>query len=49
VIPLSRFTDHRTVTVDLLNEIHYRQLRVVGNYGCTHEQMVQFLMEQMWT
>ncbi len=37
----SGFTDERSVPVDLLNQIHYRQLRIVGAYGCTREQMVQ--------
>jgi L-iditol 2-dehydrogenase len=37
----SGFTDERSVPVDLLNQIHYRQLRIVGAYGCTHQQMVR--------
>jgi L-iditol 2-dehydrogenase len=39
----SGFTDQREVAVGLLNEVHYRQLRVVGAYGCTRRQMQQAL------
>ena len=37
----SGFTDERSVPPDLFNQIHYRQLRVVGAYGCTRAQMGQ--------
>lgn len=35
----SGLTDNRSVPAALLNEIHYRQLRVSGAYGCTRAQM----------
>jgi len=35
----SGFTDDAPLAANLLNEIHYRQLRVVGAYGCTKKQM----------
>jgi D-arabinose 1-dehydrogenase-like Zn-dependent alcohol dehydrogenase len=39
----SGFSQSKTVPVTLLNEIHYRQLQVVGAYGCTHSQMQEAL------
>ncbi len=35
----SAFTDCSPVPADLLNEIHYRQLKCAGAYGCTRKQM----------
>jgi threonine dehydrogenase-like Zn-dependent dehydrogenase len=35
----SGLTDGRSVPAAVLNEIHYRQLRVSGAYGCTRGQM----------
>ena len=35
----SGFPGTESIPVSLLNEIHYRQLKVVGAYGCTHSQM----------
>jgi threonine dehydrogenase-like Zn-dependent dehydrogenase len=35
----SGFSGTEPVSSSLLNEIHYRQLKVVGAYGCTHSQM----------
>lgn len=37
----SGFNDQRPVPADFLNEIHYRQLRIVGAYGCTRGQMAR--------
>jgi D-arabinose 1-dehydrogenase-like Zn-dependent alcohol dehydrogenase len=39
----SGLTDDRRVPAALLNEIHYRQLRVSGAYGCTRAQMTSAL------
>ena len=30
---------HPQASASLLNEVHYRQLKVVGAYGCTRRQM----------
>jgi threonine dehydrogenase-like Zn-dependent dehydrogenase len=38
----SGFSDG-SVPTGLINEIHYRQLHVVGAYGCTRDQMVRAL------
>ena len=38
----SGFSDS-SVPTGLINEIHYRQLQVVGAYGCTRDQMVRAL------
>lgn len=35
----SGLTDAPMVSASILNEIHYRQLKVVGAYGCTRKQM----------
>jgi len=35
----SGLTDALPIPVSALNDIHYRQLRVVGAYGCTRDQM----------
>lgn len=35
----SGFTDEATLASPLLNEIHYRQLTLVGAYGCTKAQV----------
>ena len=35
----SGLTTREGIQADLFNEIHYRQLEVVGAYGCTREQM----------
>jgi threonine dehydrogenase-like Zn-dependent dehydrogenase len=35
----SGLTDDQRVPISVLNEIHYRQLRVTGAYGCTRSQM----------
>lgn len=35
----SGLTDHRDVPASIINEIHYRQLRISGAYGCTAKQM----------
>jgi threonine dehydrogenase-like Zn-dependent dehydrogenase len=37
----SGVTNGGSFPVDLLNQIHYRQLRVVGAYGCTRGQMAR--------
>lgn len=37
----SGFMDRSSVPLHVLNEIHYRQLRVIGAYGCTREQMAR--------
>ncbi len=37
----SGFTDQCSLPVDLFNEIHYRQLRMVGAYGCTRPQLTE--------
>lgn len=39
----SGLTDALTVPSFLLNEIHYRQLKIVGAYGCTRKQMGEAL------
>jgi D-arabinose 1-dehydrogenase-like Zn-dependent alcohol dehydrogenase len=39
----SGFPGTESIPASLLNEIHYRQLRVVGAYGCTHIQMQEAL------
>ncbi|NTV83949.1 MAG: hypothetical protein HGA23_06570 [Bacteroidales bacterium] len=39
----SGLTDTRTLPAFLLNEIHYRQLTVLGAYGCTRRQMREAL------
>jgi D-arabinose 1-dehydrogenase-like Zn-dependent alcohol dehydrogenase len=39
----SGFSETEPIPVALLNEIHYRQLKVVGAYGCTHGQMQEAL------
>ncbi|MBI5251149.1 MAG: alcohol dehydrogenase catalytic domain-containing protein [Desulfomonile tiedjei] len=39
----SGFTGEKPFPVKALNEIHYRQLRVVGAYGCTRAQMARSL------
>lgn len=44
----SGLTDGKKIPSALLNEIHYRQLRVCGAYGCTKKQMetaLDILME----
>lgn len=43
----SGFTDDLAVSNEALNEIHYRQLRVTGAYGCTAGQMQQ-AVELIW-
>ena len=35
----SGFTDSRSISADLINEIHYLQLKVTGAYGCTRRQI----------
>ncbi len=35
----SGLTDDKPIPVSLINEIHYRQLRIVGAYGCTGPHM----------
>ena len=35
----SGFPDEAEASASLLNEVHYRQLKVVGAYGCTRRQM----------
>ena len=35
----SGFTGGNTVSVNLINEIHYRQLKITGAYGCTRTHM----------
>jgi L-iditol 2-dehydrogenase len=35
----SGLTDNRNVPASVINEIHYRQLRISGAYGCTRAQM----------
>ena len=37
----SGLTDECSFPPDIFNQIHYRQLRVVGAYGCTRGQMAQ--------
>jgi L-iditol 2-dehydrogenase len=39
----SGFSTQGEVPASLLNEMHYRQLKVVGAYGCTHRQMAHSL------
>ena len=39
----SGFPAHSQIPAGLINEIHYRQLQVVGAYGCTRDQMVRAL------
>ena len=39
----SGLTDDQRVPSGVLNEIHYRQLRVSGAYGCTRSQMTRAL------
>lgn len=39
----SGLTDARPIPATLLNEIHYRQLTVLGAYGCTRRQMREAL------
>lgn len=39
----SGFAGGSSVPTDLLNEIHYRQLQIVGAYGCTRKQMARAL------
>lgn len=39
----SGLTDAMTDSLSILNEIHYRQLKVVGAYGCTRRQMADAL------
>ena len=36
--------DSESVNSDIMNEIHYRELRLYGSYGCTRRQMRQALM-----
>ena len=40
----SGFTDKDSVSCAVINEIHYRQLKVVGAYGCTRRQMEKALI-----
>ena len=35
----SGFTDSKPIPADLINEIHYLQLKVAGAYGCTRRQI----------
>lgn len=48
----SGLTDHPACPVEALNEIHYRQLLVIGAYGCTVAHMRQALelirQNQQW-
>lgn len=39
----SGLPQEETVTTDVINEIHYRQLRVAGAYGCTRSQLQEAL------
>jgi len=39
----SGFPDEGEASASLLNEVHYRQLKVVGAYGCTRRQMARSL------
>ncbi len=39
----SGFPGHDQLPASLLNEVHYRQLHLVGAYGCTRDQMVRGL------
>ncbi len=39
----SGFSKEGSVPASLINEIHYRQLQVVGAYGCTRDQMAKAL------
>lgn len=39
----SGFPGHDQLPAGLLNEVHYRQLHLVGAYGCTRDQMVRGL------
>ena len=39
----SGFPDEAEASASLLNEVHYRQLKVVGAYGCTRRQMARSL------
>jgi D-arabinose 1-dehydrogenase-like Zn-dependent alcohol dehydrogenase len=39
----SGFSEKESIPGFLINEIHYRQLKVVGAYGCTHGQMQEAL------
>lgn len=39
----SGLTDDAPLSLSTLNQIHYRQLRLVGAYGCTRIQMVKAL------
>lgn len=39
----SGLTDGKTIDAAFLNEIHYRQLSIVGAYGCTASQMADAL------
>jgi len=39
----SGFPDEGEACVSLLNEVHYRQLKVLGAYGCTRRQMARSL------
>jgi threonine dehydrogenase-like Zn-dependent dehydrogenase len=44
----SGFPAEETFSASMLNEIHYRQLRVVGAYGCTKAQIERslFILEE---
>ncbi|MBC8235991.1 alcohol dehydrogenase catalytic domain-containing protein [bacterium] len=35
----SGFVEKTHIPISLINEIHYRQIHIVGAYGCTHHQM----------
>ena len=35
----SGFTDSKSIPAALINEIHYKQLKVAGAYGCTRKQI----------
>jgi L-iditol 2-dehydrogenase len=39
----SGFSGSSSIPTGLINEIHYRQLQVVGAYGCTRDQMIRAL------
>ena len=39
----SGFSDEGPIPVNLINDVHYRQLHVVGAYGCTRAQMAKAL------